>query len=582
MKLIIVSILSFIIVSVHAQEACVLSPTALSIHEQTIYIAHKTGMRVDLLDKNTEKLIHSIAMQEAPNGVIVHEGILYITSSHGEGYLSAYNLKDYTQIFRKAVGMGACAPTLSQDGKTLYICNRFKNKLTFFDLKKQEIISQISMLREPCSAVLSKDGSTLFVANFLPQQRADLDVVAAAVSVVDVKKKKLIKNILLENGSNALRGMALSPDGQFVLVSHNLGRFQVPTSQLQQGWMNTSAFSVINTSSLSFEGAVLLDEPESGAAGVWGIACADDMIAITHSGTHEFSLISYPHFVEKFNATKDKSELAYQLSFLTGIRKRIALEGNGPRALVADGKQLFIACYFTDQINVYDREHHNKHVIELNPHFEESLARQGERYFNDASLCFQSWQSCNGCHPGEARTDGLNWDLLNDGIGNPKNCKSMLYAHQTAPAMITGIRANAEVAVRAGFKHIQFAEVSEEHSLAVDAYLKSLRPLPSPFLIDGELSPLAKEGEKVFYRLQCNTCHSGPLFTDMQMYKIGHTEFDAGWDTPTLIEVWRTAPYLFDGRAEDLHALFGTHAHGVEEVLKPKELDALVEYVNSL
>ena len=42
---------------------------------------------------------------------------------------------------------------------------------------------------------------------------------------------------------------------------------------MQQGWMNTSAFSIINVEKQEFEGAVLVDEPDRGAAGVWGIAC---------------------------------------------------------------------------------------------------------------------------------------------------------------------------------------------------------------------------------------------------------------------------------------------------------------------
>lgn len=34
--------------------------------------------------------------------------------------------------------------------------------------------------------------------------------------------------------------------------------------------MNTSAFSIINVEKQEFEGAVLVDEPDRGAAGVWG------------------------------------------------------------------------------------------------------------------------------------------------------------------------------------------------------------------------------------------------------------------------------------------------------------------------
>ena len=50
---------------------------------------------------------------------------------------------------------------------------------------------------------------------------------------------------------------------------------------------------------------------------------------------------------------------------------------------------------------------------------------------------------------GGAWSDGLNWDLLSDSLGNSKNAKSMLPAHRTPPALSTGIRPNAEVAVRA-------------------------------------------------------------------------------------------------------------------------------------
>jgi hypothetical protein len=76
------------------------------------------------------------------------------------------------------------------------------------------------------------------------------------------------------------------------------------------------------------------------------------------------------------------------------------------------------------------------------------LARKGEFYFHDAGICYQGWQSCASCHPGDARANGLNWDLLNDGIGNPKNTKSLLLTYQTPPAMWLGVRETAETADR--------------------------------------------------------------------------------------------------------------------------------------
>ena len=57
-------------------------------------------------------------------------------------------------------------------------------------------------------------------------------------------------------------------------------------------------------------------------------------------------------------------------------------------------------------------------------------------------------------------------------------------------------------------------------------------------------------------------------------------------DTPTLIEVWRTAPYLHDGRAADLRSLLIEHnaqdAHGRTSALSEAELQDLLAYLLSL
>jgi mono/diheme cytochrome c family protein len=209
--------------------------------------------------------------------------------------------------------------------------------------------------------------------------------------------------------------------------------------------------------------------------------------------------------------------------------------------------------------------------------------------FNNAELCFQGWQSCASCHPSNARSDALNWDLLNDGLGNPKNTKSLLLAHQTPPAMITGIRENAEIAVRAGITHIQFAVRPEEEAVAIDEYLKSLKPVPSPHLVDDKLSESAERGKKIFEKANCASCHTEPYFTDSKQHDVGtgqDLDKDRKFDTPTLVEVWRTAPYLYDGRAATMKDVLTTYnpndKHGLTSNLSEAEIKDLAEFVLSL
>lgn len=548
-----------------------------------IVLSQKGVKRVDIFSPDGKQLLRSIPFDETPTGIVTDGSKAYVTTFETQGMLHIVDFETGVSEARIPTGSGATSPFLGPDKKHVYICNQFATTVSEIDLDGKKVARTVTVLREPKSGVFSKDGKFLYVTNFLPAQRADIDTVCAAVSVIEMNGFTKIKDIRLANGSNALRGICITPDGKYVYVSHNLGRFAVPTSQLQQGWMNTSAFSVIDTEKQEFVGAVVVDEPERGAAGIWSIACNDESIFITHSGTHEVSVIDHPALREKFEAYPDKSMLDYDLNFLYGIRERIPLQGNGPRALVLANGKLVIPTYFADVLNVMDIDTREVASVELNPNREETDIDKGEKYFNDASHCFQNWQSCNGCHPGEARTDGMNWDLMNDGVGNSKNCKSLLFSHVTPPNMISGIRASAEVAVRAGYNFIQFFDITEEDAKCVDAYLMSLRPVPSPYLVNGELSEKAKEGRKVFEKLGCGDCHSGPYFTDMKMYRIGeNVEFEKGWDTPTLREVWRTAPYLFNGRAATMHDVFETEKHGIDKKISQKDMDALVEYVNSL
>ena len=548
-----------------------------------LLMTQKGTRHLDIFSADGKSLLHSFPFDEIPTGLLPDGDKVYVTTFEKTGRLQVLSLESGRVEAAIPTGSGACHPMFGPDKKHIYVCNQFDNSVVEIDPVMRKVVRSVKVLREPKSAVFSKDGKYMFVTNFLPAQRADVDVVAACVSVIEMEGFTKVKDIQLANGSNALRGMCITPDGKYIYVSHNLGRFTVPTSQLQQGWMNTSAFSVIDVAKREFVGAVLVDEPDRGAAGIWSIACDDKHIFITHSGTHEVSVIDHPAMLAKFESYKDKSRLDYDLNFLYGLRERVTLQGNGPRNFIFSGDKLIIPTYFADILNTVDINTLEVTATDMNPGRTETPENKGEKYFNDANHCYQGWQSCNGCHPGDARTDGMNWDLMNDGVGNSKNCKSMLYSHVTPPSMISGVRESAEYAVRAGFKFIQFFEPEEEMAKCVDAYMKSLRPVPSPYLVNGELSDKAKEGRKVFEKLKCGECHSGPYYTDMKMHRIGEDiEFEKGWDTPTLIEVWRTAPYLFDGRAATMEEVFEVHKHGIDKKVSKKDIEALTEYVNSL
>jgi len=581
-----------------------LSPSDLALDPdgKTLWITQHTGKRLDRFDPESKAVTRSIPLPDRPRGLVIHQNTAYIPTGEGPGWLHAVDLGSGKISFSVPVGNGPMAPVLSPDGKILYVCNRFGNSVSFIDLAERKVIRTAPAVREPVAAALTPDGKLLFVANHLPDGPANVDYIAAKVSVIDTVSGSPLEPIKLVNGSEGLRGMCISADGKFVFATHLMARYQVPPTQLERGWVSTDALSVIRVADRKLLFTVLLDDVDKGFANPWGVGVSPDnkLLAISAAGNSELSLIDLDALSAKIvAAVKSAGKLAdamhlnahNDLSMLYGIRRRIPLNGVGTRNLLMAGDRIYIAEYFSDSlgiVTVRDGREAGVASIPLGPELPLTPERQGEIAFNDADLCFQNWLSCASCHP-DARTDGLNWDLLNDGIGNPKNVRSMFLSHQTPPVMSLGVRDRAETAVRTGFKFIQFAAVPEETAAAVDAYLRSLEQTPSPYLVDGKFSESARRGKKLFDSMSCAVCHPAPLFTNLQLYDVGTgTGQDAGkpFDTPTLREVWRTAPYLHDGRFATILDLLksGDHA-GIQKELKdftPKQIEELAEYILSL
>jgi mono/diheme cytochrome c family protein len=140
--------------------------------------------------------------------------------------------------------------------------------------------------------------------------------------------------------------------------------------------------------------------------------------------------------------------------------------------------------------------------------------------------------------------------------------------------------------VRAGFKFIEFAIRPEEDANAVDEFMISLEPVPSPYLVYGQLSYNAQQGKPLF-QARCASCHSGEYFTDMNSHDVGTGRSgDPNLDTPTLVEVWQTGPYLQDGRAATMQEVLTTYnpsnQHGTTSDLTEQQINDLAEYVLSL
>jgi len=622
-----------------AAAAAYLGPVAVvaSRDGKRLFVANADARQIAVVDIAGGKVSQSIAVPAEPTGMVLDpRGTkLYVTCAAPKSTIVVLNTASGEKVASIPTGHTAIGPAISPDGKTLYVCNRFDNAVAVIDLAANKETARVATTRQPIAAAITPDGKTLFVANHLPADRADAYDVAAVVTAIDTASKRA-KSIRLPNGSSSVRGICMSPDGKFAYITHILARYMMPTTQLERGWVNTNAMSVIGVRGKDLFNTVLLDDVDLGAANPWGVACSADgaSICVTHAGTHELSVIDAKKLSKKLPAMPDPGwdkpawlpesealqkaiQIPNNLAFLVGLRRRIRLPGGsrfrprdpakkddrrkrvyltkaiGPRGLAIVGSKAYAAMYFSDNLAVVDlKEKPDKAVstIALGPKPKLTVQRRGQMLFHDATLCFQQWHSCASCHP-DARADAFHWDLMSDGMGNGKNVKSLLLAHKTPPATSTGFQAKAETTVRSRIRLILFAVRPEADAAAIDEYLKSLKPVPSPYLVNGKLSPAAERGKKLFFdkEVGCAKCHPKPLYTDLSMHDVGSKgkhDRRTTFDTPTLIECWRTAPYMHDGRYTTMKELFTKGKHGMKngkaDKLNDKQIDDLVEFVLSL
>ncbi|HEY0709308.1 MAG TPA: hypothetical protein VGG33_21035 [Polyangia bacterium] len=228
---------------------------------------------------------------------------------------------------------------------------------------------------------------------------------------------------------------------------------------------------------------------------------------------------------------------------------------------------------------------------------------RGKRLFwsaNRTDLARDQWMSCATCHF-DGFHDGRTWRSFPDGV---RNTTPLFNLAETLPLHWSGdldeihdvestvrfVQAGKGLAPAPQIDTLGAALKGTSPDLdALAAFLTTLRPPTSPHANN----PAAiNRGQAVFNRLACATCHAGPHFTDRRNHDVGTgdptTERNTHgrgttFDTPSLRALWLTAPYLHDGSAPTLEAVFtrGT-AHRLSSDVSTAERAELIAYLRSL
>ncbi len=601
--------------------------TAYSPDGRLLAVSDRTAGSVAFFDATGDKLLRRASLSEpeglawAPKG-----GRLYV-AEYGGSAVAEVDAGTGRVLRRMRVAPRPVTVAVSAQHNLLVVPCAALHNVSLVDLSTGREKGRVGCVGEPYGVTIVPNAGLAAVGNLLPGCPSTDPGNSASVTLIDLATCKRAADIRLPAGSVAVRDVVASADGKWLYAVHALGRFNLPTTQLDRGWISTNAMSIVDVAKRKVYATVLLDSIFEGAADPWGAAVSKDgsTMWISLSGTHQLARIELaklhryltgdlpasspllnpsPEYVASSSnvwaeVKRDPAQrelLSTDLSAMhvAELLTRTDLPGYGPRgiSLSPDGKRLAVAMYYSGRVQVVDTAAAAvRTTLSMGTSRPPDQARIGERMFHDGTLCFQHWLSCATCHP-DGRADGFNWDLLNDGMGNPKNTRSLLQAQFRSPVMSHGVRSDYKVATNAGFRAIEFREPQPGEREAVEAYISSMAPQTSPYrTAGGGLSARAQRGKAIFEsaKAKCISCHLGPQHTDQHLHDVGtRNEVDSSsrFVTATLTEVWRTAPYLHDGSAVTMQEVLTKHnrgnKHGATSHLTKQQIDDLAEYVLSL
>lgn len=290
--------------------------------------------------------------------------------------------------------------------------------------------------------------------------------------------------------------------------------------------------------------------------------------------------------------------------------------GNNPRAVqvTPDGRQLLIYNALDFELVAYslsDLSEVARTQVTDRPYSEEFQLGKKLFYTANQPMSARQWIACSSCHI-DGSADGRTWQQP-EGLRQTQPLGGLAATHplhwsadrdevQDFEHTIRGQLMQGRGLLRGQLPDALGDEINGRSRLldALALYTNSHEVPISPYSRNG-LSKAAKRGQTLFHSetVGCATCHSGEYYCDsvtgqkpFQLHDVGTGADDPSelmgskYDTPTLLGIYRSAPYLHDGSATTLKQLLTASnpndQHGKTQNLNDAEISDLMQFLKAL
>jgi YVTN family beta-propeller protein len=574
-----------------------------------LYVLCQGADEVRVLDAASGRELRAIAVGRAPRGFSLSpDGRRLFVANSWDDSVTVIDTKAGAATATWKAGFEPSSVVEDRAGKTLFVADRIGNDVTVLDAATGEERETLEAGRGASYLAMSADGTRLYATHVYPNATAHPTAPKSEITVIDPAQAQVVARLEMPGIAGAFH-VAVSRDGRFGVAAELHPKNLVPLAHVEHGWAFVDTLTVFGAdvgSKSTGSVEVPLDELDHYFAMPFGVAIAPDKsrIYVTNAGSDCVTVIDTRRMLAYIHA--HPQPFAEDLS-ASGhyVIARIPV-GTNPRGVVmsADGARLFVANRLDDSISVIDtRAERVVQTFRLRGPQKVSALRQGEQTFYTAKYAFQGQFGCSNCHI-DSTFDGLQWDLEPDGFGKDIVDNRLIEdLRGTEPFKWNG--GNPTLAVECGprtEKYFWRSQTFDDRTLTdLVLYIRNLPSRPNRFrAAGGGLTPAQERGRAIFNRAvdklgqaipegnRCVTCHSGAKGTSQKSFDVGTgkaTDNSSVLDTPQLMNVALTAPYLHDGSArslEEIWTVYNPHdQHGRTNDLTKDELNDLIGYLRT-
>jgi YVTN family beta-propeller protein len=582
------------------------SAIAVTPDGSRVWVVNPDSNSVTVLETAGDTVVGEIPAGGSPRTLAIGPdgGRVYVANLESND-LSVIDTSTLSEIARVPIGAQPYGVAVTPDGGRLYVTNSARQRVTVLSTATLAVLAQIPTPPRPRGVAVSADGSQIVVTHFL----TPVPALSGTVTLIDGASNAVVAGVpvaLLPG----LPGVADIIEQAVIRPGTSLA--WIPMVQLETGNPNPQLTTTVHP-----------------AFAVVDITARAEVAALRTSLDRTLSrVVSQPTAVDFspdgavaliVNMASDDLVL---MRAATRAETGILPVGSAPQgvAVTPDGGKAYVSNYLGRSVTVVSVADPAAasilKTVQVTAEPLPSSVINGKRLFftSRGRMSTDNRIACISCHP-HGGHDGRDWNFtrLGEGIRNTTDIHGIVDSgavHWTA-------NMDELQDLEFNIRNIQFgaglidgtpndpfgppnagrSQDLDDFAAFMDSMMKPVRGNPNR-AAGGGLTAAGSRGKAIFESpgTGCASCHRGSAFTDSDRQQVvrhdvgtlapGDIAGADGFDTPSLLGLFDSPPYLHDGVAPALIDVLTTrnqgNRHGVTSNLTPAQRQELATYLLEL